>query len=133
MNFIASLGEGETRRERLESAFARMHERDVELTRELWNGLAEIPGVRLYGPKYDALRTSLVSFTVGDAPSQEVSRYLAERGLFVSHGNFYAATVVEKLGVAGQGLVRIGCSVYTTIEEVRCVVEAVKEFVSERS
>ena len=133
VDFIASLGEGGSRRERLESSFARMHGRDVELTRELWNGLADIPGVRLYGPKYDALRTSLVSFTVGDAPSEEVSRYLAERGLFVSHGTFYAATVVEKLGVAEQGLVRVGCSVYTTIDEVRRVVEGVKEFVSERS
>jgi selenocysteine lyase/cysteine desulfurase len=133
VDFIASLGAGATRREKLENAFARMHERDIELTRELWNGLAEIPGVRLYGPKYDALRTSLVSFTVSDVPSEEVSRYLAERGMFVSHGNFYAATVAEKLGVADQGLVRIGCSIYTTLEEVRRLVEGVKEFVSERS
>jgi selenocysteine lyase/cysteine desulfurase len=127
------VGAGATRRERLVDAFERMHERDIELTRELWNGLAEIPGVRLYGPKYDALRTSLVSFTVSDVPSEEVSRYLAERGMFVSHGNFYAATVAEKLGVAEQGLVRIGCSIYTTLEEVRRLVEGVKEFVSERS
>ena len=133
VDFIASLGNGSTRRERLADAYARMHERDVELTRELWNGLADITGVRLYGPKYDALRTSLVSFTVGDVRSQEVSRHLAERGLFVSHGNFYAATVAEKLGVAEQGLVRVGCSVYTTLDEVRRLVEAVREFVSERS
>jgi len=133
VDFIASLGNGSTRRERLADAYARMHERDVELTRELWNGLAEITGVRLYGPKYDALRTSLVSFTVGDLPSLDVSRYLADRGLFVSHGNFYAATVAEKLGVADQGLVRVGCSVYTTLEEVRRLVDGVGEFVSEQS
>ena len=133
VDFIASLGKGNSRRERLEDAFAQMHDRDIELKKELWNGLNDIPGVRLYGPKYDALRTSLVSFTVGDVPSEDVSHFLAERGLFVSHGNFYAATVVEKLGVAEQGLVRVGCSVYTTIDEVRRVVRGVKEFVSERS
>jgi cysteine desulfurase family protein (TIGR01976 family) len=133
VDFIASLGNGSTRRESLADAYARMHERDAELTRELWNGLAEITGVRLYGPKYDALRTSLVSFTVGDLPSLDVSRYLADRGLFVSHGNFYAATVAEKLGVAEQGLVRVGCSVYTTLEEVRRLVDGIGEFVSEQS
>ncbi len=109
-----------------------MHQRDIELTHELWNGLAEIEGVRIYGPKYDALRTSLVSFTVGDFASSEVSKYLAERGVFASHGNFYAATVVEKLGVAKQGLVRVGCSVYTTVDEVRRVVEGVRAFVTMR-
>jgi cysteine desulfurase family protein (TIGR01976 family) len=132
VGFIASLGVGGTRRERLGSAFAFTHHRDIELTRELWNGLAAINGVRIYGPKFDALRTSLVSFTVGNSASEEVSKYLAEKGVFVSHGNFYAATVAERLGVAEQGLVRVGCSVYTTIEEVLRVVEGVKGFVSER-
>ena len=132
VDFIASLGAGETRRERLGSAFEFTHHRDIELTRELWNGLAAIDGVRIYGPKHDALRTSLVSFTVGNSASEEVSKYLAEKGVFVSHGNFYAATVAERLGVAEQGLVRVGCSVYTTIDEVLRVVEGVKEFVSER-
>jgi len=132
VGFIASLGVGGTRRERLGSAFAFTHHRDIELTRVLWNGLAAINGVRIYGPKFDALRTSLVSFTVGNSASEEVSKYLAEKGVFVSHGNFYAATVAERLGVAEQGLVRVGCSVYTTIEEVLRVVEGVKGFVSER-
>ena len=132
VGFIASLGVGGTRRERLGSAFAFTHHRDIELTRELLNGLAAINGVRIYGPKFDALRTSLVSFTVGNSASEEVSKYLAEKGVFVSHGNFYAATVAERLGVAEQGLVRVGCSVYTTIEEVLRVVEGVKGFVSER-
>jgi selenocysteine lyase/cysteine desulfurase len=54
------------------------------------------------------------------------------RGLFISHGNFYAATVVEKLGLNDQGLVRVGCSVYTTHEEVQRVIDGVRE-ISEQS
>jgi cysteine desulfurase family protein (TIGR01976 family) len=133
VDFIASIGSGTTRREKLESAYPLMHDREIELTRELWSGLADIDGVRIYGPKYDALRTSLVSFTVGDSAAEEVSRHLAERGVFASHGNFYASTVTERLGVAKRGLVRVGCSVYTTIEEVRRVVAGVLEFVSVRN
>ncbi len=131
VNFITSLGEGTTRRERLASAFEAMHVRDGAITRQLWDGLSEIDGVRLYGPSPDRPRTSLVSFTVGDIRSSDVSRHLAERGLFVSHGNFYASTVVEKLGLNDQGLVRVGCSVYTTGDEVERIVDGVRE-ISER-
>jgi selenocysteine lyase/cysteine desulfurase len=132
VNFIASLGEGDTRRQQIASAFDAMHARDSKLARELWDGLSKIEGVKLYGPSPDRPRTSLVSFTVGNLPSVEVSKQLATRGLFISHGNFYAATVVEKLDLNDQGLVRVGCSVYTTHEEVQRVIDGVRE-ISEQS
>ena len=43
---------------------------------------------------------------------------LAADGVFVSNGDFYATTVVERLGLAAQGLVRAGCACYTTADEV---------------
>lgn len=132
VDFIASIGTGSSRRERLANAFDAMHDHDAELTEKLWNGLSRIEDVRVYGPPPGVPRTSLVSFTVGDRPSSEVSRFLTQKGVFASHGNFYAATVVERVGVADQGLTRIGCSVYTTMEEVERVIEGVREFVSER-
>jgi selenocysteine lyase/cysteine desulfurase len=48
----------------------------------------------------------------------EVAQKLAERGVFLSHGDFYAMTVVERLGHAHDGLVRAGCACYTAPEEV---------------
>ena len=129
VDFIASLGFGTTRRERLASAFSLIHERDARLTEQLWHGLSEIEDVKTYGPHWDTLRTSLVSFTVGNHPSRKVAEHLADRGLFLSHGNFYAATVVERLGLARQGLVRAGCSVYTSAEEVDRLISGVSEFV----
>ncbi|MEO7673375.1 MAG: cysteine desulfurase-like protein [Pyrinomonadaceae bacterium] len=128
VEFIASLGNGASRRESLANAFAQMHDRDRELTNTLWNALSAIEGVRVYGPGPDADRTSLVSFTVGSHASKNVSKSLAEEGLFVSHGDFYAATVVERLDIAEQGLVRVGCSVYTTLTEVQRLIEGVREF-----
>jgi len=47
-----------------------------------------------------------------------VAERLAARGVFVSHGDFYAMTVIERLGQAPHGLVRAGCACYTTAEEV---------------
>ncbi|MDM7920716.1 MAG: cysteine desulfurase-like protein [Pyrinomonadaceae bacterium] len=130
VDFIASLGMGETRRERLRDAFDFLHGKDAELVQTLWSGLSEIPGVRVYGPPTDCERTSLVSFTVGDHRSEEVSRFLAERGMFVSHGDFYASTVVERYGITEQGLVRVGCSFYTTENEVQRLIAGVAEFVA---
>lgn len=49
------------------------------------------------------------------------------QGLFASHGDFYATTVVERLGLAREGLVRIGCACYTTEEEIERFLDAVCE------
>ena len=45
-------------------------------------------------------RTPTVAFTVAGFSSTEVAQRLAERGVFASNGDFYAATVVERLGQA---------------------------------
>jgi selenocysteine lyase/cysteine desulfurase len=51
---------------------------------------------------------------------------LAERAVFVSSGNFYALTVVERLGLGAEGLVRAGCACYTTADEVKRLVDGVR-------
>ena len=131
VDYVASLAAGNERRPRLQSAFEALHERGQRLLERLWEGLAHIPGVKLFGPEPDQPRTPTVSFVVGSIPSAEVSRRLAERGLFLSHGDFYAATVVQRLGVAEQGLVRAGCACYTTPEEVERLLDGVRRIVQE--
>jgi cysteine desulfurase family protein (TIGR01976 family) len=118
VDFLASLAAGTTRRARLRAAFQQLHERGDALVTRLWTGLAETERVRLYGPPPGAPRTPTVAFTVNGMPSIEVTKKLVERGLFLSHGDFYAMTVVERLGQAAHGLVRAGCACYTTSQEV---------------
>jgi cysteine desulfurase family protein (TIGR01976 family) len=126
VDFLASLAEGPNRRSRLQAAFAALHERGTALVSRLWEGLTATEGVRLFGPPPDAPRTPTVSFTVAAQPASEVCRQLADRGVFASHGNFYAQTVVERLGLAREGLVRVGCACYTTEEEIERVVQGVR-------
>jgi cysteine desulfurase family protein (TIGR01976 family) len=126
VDFLASLAPGSSRREKLSAAFQAIHERSAHLTRILWSGLQRIDGVSLYGPPPDALRTPTVAFTVRGVPSSRVASRLAERGIFVSHGDFYAATVVERLGLGPEGLVRAGCACYTTQDEVDRLISAVR-------
>ena len=125
VEFLASLANGASRRIRLERAFAAIHLRQRALFARLWDGLGAIPGVIRYGPDADAARTPTAAFTVRGLPSEIVARRLAERGVFASHGDFYAATIVAKLGLAEDGLVRAGCAVYTTPDEVERLLEGV--------
>ena len=118
VDFLASLAPRATRRERLRAAFEQLHERGGALITQLWTGLGEIECVRLYGPPPGTPRTPTVAFTVNGMPSIEVAKNLAARGLFLSHGDFYAMTVVERLGQAVHGIVRAGCTCYTMSQEV---------------
>jgi len=116
-----------TRRERLDACFAGLREHSRPQVKRLWEELSSIKGVRLYGPPPDVERTPTVSFTIENVASTEVARRMAERGLFVSHGDFYAQTVIERLGLAPEGLVRVGCACYTSDEEIDRLIEAARE------
>ncbi|MEO6872139.1 MAG: cysteine desulfurase-like protein [Chthoniobacterales bacterium] len=132
IDFLASLGSGETRRAQLAAAFEELHERSLLLVKQLWEGLSKIDGVHLYGPGPDAARTPTVSFTVAGFSSEEVARQLARGGVFVSHGDFYAPTVVERLGQTATGLVRVGCACYTTSEEIDRLIAGVRRFTADQ-
>jgi cysteine desulfurase family protein (TIGR01976 family) len=123
VGFLASLAEGNSRREKLTTTFEELHSRQKELFSCLWNGLSEINGVKVYGSP-NAPRTPTIGFTLEGYSAEEVAIKLAERGLFLSHGDFYAMTVIERLGV--EGLVRAGCACYTTQEEIERLIEGVK-------
>lgn len=139
IDFLASLADGsdesaedearpgDDRRSRLESVLTALRDRGGDLVGRLWSGLSGIPGVKLFGPPPEEPRTPTVAFTVEGIPSVEVARRLADgSGLFLSHGDFYAAGVTRALGLAEQGLVRAGCACYTTVDEVERLVDGVR-------
>lgn len=123
VEFLASLAKDGSRRERLAIVFDELHKRQHEMFRLMWDGLSNISGITVYGPSPDSPRTSTVSFSVDGHSSDAVARSLAELGLFLSDGDFYAQTVVERIGAGG--LVRAGLACYTTREEVERLVEGV--------
>jgi selenocysteine lyase/cysteine desulfurase len=58
----------------------------------------------------------------------------AGHGLFLSHGDFYAATVVDRLGVrAHGGLVRAGLACYSSAHEVDRLIMGVREIATGRA
>ena len=124
IDFLASLsGSTGSRRDRLAATYSALHDRGLALATKLWEALASMKHVHLYGPDPAQPRTPTVAFTVDGVSAQDVSRKLATEGLFASHGDFYAMTAIEKLGV--EALVRIGCACYTTEEEIDRLIAAV--------
>lgn len=129
VEFLASLNgdAGAPRRERLAQAMTGLHERGEALLQQLWEGLQAMDGVTLYGPPPGTPRTPTLSFRVHGMPSEDVARALAPRGVYVSHGDFYATTVARRLGVAEEGLVRAGCACYTTADEISRLLDGVAQ------
>ena len=127
IEFLASLGEGATRREQLLTAYATLHSQTEELFRQLWDGLVRNPLVTVFGLPPGEHRAPTVSFIVKGFTAKQISERLAERGVFVSHGNFYALTVARRLGQEADGLVRVGLSCYSTAEEVARLLEALPQ------
>jgi cysteine desulfurase family protein (TIGR01976 family) len=127
VGFLASLAPGAARRERLHTSFQQLHERGDALITRLWDGLREIGRIRLYGPPPGTPRTATIAFTVSGLPSIDVAKKLAERGIFLSHGDFYAMTAIERLGQTPHGLVRAGCACYTTSQEADRLLAGVRE------
>jgi cysteine desulfurase family protein (TIGR01976 family) len=126
--FLGTLARGgASRRERLSRAYAAFHARGELLLAQLWEGLAAIDGVTLYGPEPGTPRTPTVSFTLAGHSTESVARHLARRGVYVSNGDFYAASVARRLGRADDGFVRAGAACYTTADEVDRLVEGVRE------
>ena len=131
VNFLAGLAVDDTapRRAQLGTVMHALHERGDALLRELWAGLHSIEGVTVFGPPPGTARTPTVSFHVQGHESEQVAQFLAPRGVYVSHGDFYATTVARRLGLAREGLVRVGCSCYTTAAEIARLLDGVRALV----
>jgi len=85
-------------------------------------GLDDIPGVACFGITDSsrlADRVSTFAVAVEGVHPREVAGRMAESGVFVWDGHYYAVGVMERLGRLSEGgLVRIGFVHYNTTDEV---------------
>lgn len=102
-----------------------------QLVAPLLAGLGELAGVRVHGitePSALDRRVPTVSITVQDRRPDELARRLGEQGVFVTHGDGYARSVVERLGSdASGGVLRLGLAHYNTPYEVEAVLGRLRE------
>jgi selenocysteine lyase/cysteine desulfurase len=111
------------RRAHVVGGFDAIRSHEAGLSRRFLEGLATIPGARLYGigdPARADERTPTFAVRVGDQSPLESSTRLGERGVFTWDGHYYALELMERLGLEPDvgGALRIGYCHYNTPEEV---------------
>jgi cysteine desulfurase family protein (TIGR01976 family) len=135
VDYLADLGrrtkpDAADRREAVEAAYEAIGGYERPLAAELLTGLAELPDVTIWGitdPARLDQRVPTTAITHRRLSAKELAEYLAGRGIFVWHGNFYALPVTEALGLEPDGVVRIGLLHYNTAEEVERLLAVMRE------
>jgi cysteine desulfurase family protein (TIGR01976 family) len=128
VEYLAELGGDGSRRASIADAFERaIVPYEASLSERFLEGIHGIAPVRLYGiadPGRVGERTPTFAIRVGEQHPAETAKALAERGIFVWDGNYYALEIMERLGLQDSGgAVRIGFCHYNTPAEVDRVLE----------
>ena len=83
--------------------------------------LAEVPGLRIFGPPATPDRVGPVSFELDGVHAHDVSEILDRHGIAVRAGHHCAQPLMQRLGVAATARASFG--IYTTTEEIDRLVE----------
>jgi len=128
VEYLADIGrryggaaDGAGRREASQAGMRAIRAYEVELYRHLAARLQAIDGVSIVGLTADAdvdRRTPTAAITIRGVTPHDAARRLGDRGIAVWDGDFYATGLIERLGLAPDGVVRIGLTHYNTRTEV---------------
>lgn len=115
-----------------ETGIDKIRETEQRLMWKFYEGVKEIPEVKIYGDFSSKERCAIVTLNIGDYDSGEVSdALLTDYGISTRPGGHCAPLMHEALGTVEQGSVRFSFSHYNTEEEVETAIRAVKELAQE--
>jgi len=115
----------------LKKAMTAIRSYEFELNRALLSTLQEVSGITIFGltdvRRLDE-RVATFSFRLNGLHPREVAQQLADQGVYVWDGNYYAINVTERLGLEDNGgMVRVGAAHYNTLDEIASFGEALKK------
>lgn len=142
VNFIADVGKRHAdqleselkglsgRRKNIVAGMLAIEKYEDELADQLRAGIASVPGLRIWGPGEGKPRTPTVSFTVEGVNAHDIAQHLADKGIFVWDGDFYAiATIVDTLQLQDQGgFLRIGLAPYISQYDIHRTIDEIRQF-----
>jgi cysteine desulfurase family protein (TIGR01976 family) len=121
------IGQFSGRKLRLKQAMAGIKQYEFAISHALLDAFSKIPGLSLHGlrdPNRVDERVPTFSFTHAGKSPRRIAEELAQSGIFVWDGNYYALAVTERLGVEKSGgMVRVGPVHYNSLEEVNRLAE----------
>jgi cysteine desulfurase family protein (TIGR01976 family) len=128
VEYLADLGSrygdataGNSRRDRVVAGMGAIRAYELDLYRYLAGRLAAIEGLEILGLTTDAdmeRRTPTAAVRIAGVGPRAAAEQLGKRGIAVWDGDFYATGLMERLGLAPEGVVRIGLTHYNTRAEV---------------
>lgn len=124
IKYLASFG-GDDIRQGMQA----VREYETELVQHLLEGLQQIEGITIAGitePDRMAERVPTVVFVKEGYTSAQIAQYLAKQYIYVWDGHYYAVEIMEALGYAEHGMVRVGLAHYNTHDEIDRLLHALK-------
>ena len=113
-----------------ETGVEKIHAHEVALMRRFYEGVKELPGVKVYGDFSTDHRGPVVSISVGEYDSGEVSDELSSvYEIATRSGGHCAPRLHRAMGTDEKGLVRFSFGWYNTEEDVDAAIAAVREIV----
>ena len=119
-----------SRRERVLAGMHAIRAYETGLYRHLAARLGAIDGISIVGLTADAdveRRTPTAAITIAGRTPHDAAARLGEQGIAVWDGDFYATGLIERLGLAPDGVVRIGLTHYNTRAEIDRLADALTE------
>ena len=130
IEYLETLGQGETRVARLRSAWSSVAAYERDLTKKLIADLKPIKGLTIRGITSDNAmhrRVPTVSFTVDGVDPAKLAQHFASENIFVWSGHNYALEPIHAMGLADKGgVLRVGLAHYNTQSEVQSFVSSLK-------
>ena len=116
----------------METGTDAVHEKEVRLMRRFYDGIKDIPGVKIYGDFSTDHRAAVIAINIRDYDSSEVSDELSfTYGISTRPGAHCAPLMHESMGTVEQGMVRFSISWFNTEEEIDEAIRAVREIAEE--
>lgn len=118
----------------METGIDNIRSAERELMLRFYNGVKEIPGVRIYGDFDTEERCPIVTLNLGEYDSGEVSDELAFGYEIATRPGGHCAPMMHRaLGTVSRGAVRFSFSSFNTADEVDTALDALRELAGEEN
>ena len=97
---------------------------EAELTHYALEQMSQIPDIRIFGPKVNVPRGSVISFLVGNIHHLDMGTLLDRLGIAVRTGHHCAEPLMHRLGI--EGTLRASFALYNTHDEVDALVAGIR-------
>lgn len=128
VDYFEELGGG-VGRQAIERAFAAVAEHEEAIGGRLLDWLRRRNGVRIVGPRGASAgeRVPTIAFTLEGRDHAEVVKAVDGHKIGIRHGDFHSRRLIEALGLAANGVIRVSMVHYNTMAEVDRLISRLDE------